>query len=124
MSNTVQRKDDLLKFLDTVLPDFMPRDARNVGKQTESIKTREDFIKDVEEGMELAPMSVRLSPHILSVIDWSNPIHDPVRRQFIPMKSTFIPDHAKLELDSLHESDDSPVPGLVHRYPDKALFLG
>ena len=26
-------------------------------------------------------------------------------------------------LDSLHEQKDAPVPGLTHRYPDKALFL-
>jgi lysine 2,3-aminomutase len=26
-------------------------------------------------------------------------------------------------LDSLHEQEDSPTPGLVHRYPDKTLFL-
>lgn len=34
-----------------------------------------------------------------------------------------LPDHPKLTLDSLHEEADSPVKGLVHRYPDKALFL-
>jgi len=34
-----------------------------------------------------------------------------------------LPDHPKLTLDSLHETADSPVNGLVHRYPDKALFL-
>ncbi len=34
-----------------------------------------------------------------------------------------LPDHPRLTLDSLHEQDDSPVPGLVHRYVDKALFL-
>jgi lysine 2,3-aminomutase len=28
-----------------------------------------------------------------------------------------------LRLDSLHEQEDSPVPGLTHRYSDKALFL-
>ena len=28
-----------------------------------------------------------------------------------------------LSLDSLGEQDDSPVPGLVHRYSDKVLFL-
>jgi lysine 2,3-aminomutase len=39
------------------------------------------------------------------------------------MKSLMIPDHPKLALDSLHETADSPVKGLVHRYPDKALFL-
>lgn len=35
-----------------------------------------------------------------------------------------LPDHPSLTLDSLHEAADSPVKGLVHRYPDKALFLG
>lgn len=35
-----------------------------------------------------------------------------------------LPDHPCLRLDSLHETSDSPVQGLVHRYPDKALFLG
>jgi len=39
------------------------------------------------------------------------------------MKSLMVPDHPKLALDSLHETADSPVKGLVHRYPDKALFL-
>lgn len=39
------------------------------------------------------------------------------------MKSVMMPDHPKLVLDSLHEEADSPVKGLVHRYPDKALFL-
>ena len=72
----------------------------------------------------MAPMSTRLSPHVLSVIDWSRPIQDPLRRQFIPMKSSSMKDHPRLTLDSLNEVSDSPVPGLVHRYPDKALFLG
>lgn len=69
-------------------------------------------------------MSVRLTPHILSVADWRNPLEDPIRRQFIPLQSTIKEDHPALELDSLHETDDSPVPGLVHRYSDKVLFLG
>lgn len=69
-------------------------------------------------------MAIRLTPHILSVIDWSNPIDDPVRRQFIPLGNELIPDHHRLKLDSLNEEHDSPVKGLVHRYPTKALFLG
>ena len=32
-------------------------------------------------------------------------------------------DHPQLHLDSLHEQEDSSVPGLVHRYSDKVLFL-
>jgi lysine 2,3-aminomutase len=37
--------------------------------------------------------------------------------------STRLPDHPALTLDSLHEQNDSPTPGLVHRYQDKVLFL-
>lgn len=69
-------------------------------------------------------MAIRLTPHILSVINWSNPLGDRIRRQYIPLKSSILPDHPKLALDSLHEAQHSPVRGLVHRYPDKVLFLG
>jgi lysine 2,3-aminomutase len=68
-------------------------------------------------------MALRVSPYILSLIDWDDPYADPLRRQFIPVASKLLPDHPKLTLDSLHEQADAPVPGLTHRYPDKALFL-
>ena len=48
---------------------------------------------------------------------------DPIRRQFLPMRSELEDDHPCLAVDSLEERDTSPVPGLVHRYPDKVLFL-
>jgi lysine 2,3-aminomutase len=83
----------------------------------------EGFIEDAREGFSLAPMAVRVSPYLLSLVDWSRPHDDPIRRQFIPLASTRRPDHPKLQLDSLHEQEDAPVPGLTHRYPDKALFL-
>ncbi|HUA09084.1 MAG TPA: KamA family radical SAM protein [Candidatus Acidoferrales bacterium] len=82
-----------------------------------------DFFADVEEGFKRAPMAVRVSPYALSLIDWNDPVNDPIRRQFIPLASALLPDHPRLTLDSLHEQADSPVPGLVHRYADKALFL-
>lgn len=81
------------------------------------------FLNDVNEGMRKAPMNLRLSPYILSLINWDNPYSDPLRRQFVPVASTIEPDHPKLTLDSLSEQDDSPTEGLVHRYFDKALFL-
>jgi lysine 2,3-aminomutase len=83
----------------------------------------EDFIEDVRAGFAAAPMAVRVSPYMISLIDWKNPAEDPIRRQFIPMGSELLPDHPKLDLDSLHEQADAPTPGLTHRYPDKALFL-
>lgn len=97
---------------------------------------------DVYYGMKEATMSLRVThvssflhcpiaililcprPHLLSRIDWQDPRNDPIFRQFIPLKSLLLPDHPKLDLDSLGEDRDMPVKGLVHRYPDKALFLG
>ena len=83
----------------------------------------DDFIRDAQRGFERAPMSVRVSPYLLSLIDWNNPYDDPLRTQFIPLASRLLPDHPKLDLDSLHERANMPVPGLTHRYVDKALFL-
>lgn len=120
-ANTIERKDKLLGFLDQILPSRIP-DSRRAGHK--HITTREDFLSDVEAGMKAAPMSVRLTPHIMSVADWNTPFNDPIIRQFIPLKSNLLPDHPQLTLDSLHEEGHSPVPGLVHRYPDKVLFLG
>jgi len=82
-----------------------------------------EFFQDVEQGFHRAPMAVRVSPYAISLIDWNDPVNDPIRRQFVPLASALLPDHPRLTLDSLHEQDDSPVPGLVHRYVDKALFL-
>jgi lysine 2,3-aminomutase len=81
------------------------------------------FVEDLERGMRRAPMSVRVSPYIVSLIDWERPYEDPLRTQFFPLASRLLRDHPKLGLDSLHEQADSPTPGLTHRYPDKALFL-
>lgn len=83
----------------------------------------ESFYQDVELGLKQAPMALRISPYLLSLIDWENPYQDPIRTQFLPVASQQLPDHPELRLDSLHERKDSPVPGLTHRYPDKALFL-
>jgi lysine 2,3-aminomutase len=82
-----------------------------------------EFLDDMQQGLLAAPMNVRVSPYLISRIDWENPYDDPIRIQFLPVASKREPDHPQLTLDSLHEQDDSPTPGLVHRYPDKALFL-
>lgn len=81
------------------------------------------FFDDVREGFRRAPMAVRVSPYMIASIDWTKPYADPIRTQFIPLASKLRPDHPRLTLDSLHELEDSPVPGLTHRYVDKALFL-
>ena len=67
-------------------------------------------LRDAEEGFRRAPMAVRVSPYVISLIDWNDPIEDPIRRQFIPLASTPLPDHPRLTLDSLHEQEDRRCP--------------
>lgn len=83
----------------------------------------ESFYADLEAGIAAAPMALRISPHLLALIDWNEPITDPIRTQFLPLRSQQEQNHPMLQFDSLHEQEDSPVPGLTHRYRDKALFL-
>ncbi|EKD16268.1 uncharacterized protein L3040_009498 [Drepanopeziza brunnea f. sp. 'multigermtubi'] len=118
IAKDVQGKMKLYQFLNEVIPEHVPIPGKE-GHTT----SREAFVLDVMDGIALAPMSIRLTPHILASMDWNNPLGDPLSRQFIPKKSTFQPDHPKLTLDSLHETGDSPCEGLVHRYTDKCLFL-
>jgi lysine 2,3-aminomutase len=46
----------------------------------------------------------------------------PVRMQSVPVGKEIYKTRYDLE-DPLHEDEDSPVPGLTHRYPDRVLFL-
>lgn len=82
-----------------------------------------NVLQDIEDGLAHAGMSIRLTPYIMSLIDWAHAATDPIRSQFLPMRSEQEPDHPCLTVDSLEEQDRSPVPSLVHRYPDKVLFL-
>jgi lysine 2,3-aminomutase len=83
----------------------------------------DEFYNDMLEGQKVTPMNIRITPYIFSLINWENPIDDPIRKQFLPLGSQFFPDHPYYKEDSLHEDVDSPVPMLTHRYPDKVLLL-
>jgi lysine 2,3-aminomutase len=64
---------------------------------------------------------VDITPYFISRIDPNDP-DDPIRRQVIPTAAE-ITDFTGMMEDSLAEDRHSPVPGLVHRYPDRALML-
>jgi len=81
------------------------------------------FINDVSAGVSKSGMSIRLNPYMIELIDWREAEADRIRRQFLPMASELEEDHPCLALDSLEETSHSPVQSLVHRYPDKVLFL-
>jgi len=64
---------------------------------------------------------VDVTPYFISLIDPDDP-NDPIRRQVIPLGREQEAFTAMME-DSLAEDRHSPVPGLVHRYPDRVLML-
>jgi lysine 2,3-aminomutase len=64
---------------------------------------------------------VDVTPYFISLID-PNDSDDPTRRQIIPRSEELQAFTAMME-DSLAEDRHSPVPGLVHRYPDRVLML-
>jgi len=63
-----------------------------------------------------------IPPYYFSLIDINDP-SDPIRLQSVPSsKELENPSGYELE-DPLEEELDSPVPGLTHRYPDRALLV-
>jgi len=61
---------------------------------------------------------MRITPHTLSLIKRPD---DPIWRQSVPDPEELLPD--QLYADPLNEAAFSPVPAVVHRYPDRALLL-
>jgi lysine 2,3-aminomutase len=64
---------------------------------------------------------VDITPYFISLIDPNDP-DDPIRKQVVPSSEELTPFISMME-DSLAEDQHSPVPGLVHRYPDRVLML-
>jgi lysine 2,3-aminomutase len=60
-----------------------------------------------------------VSPYYFSLIDRDDPT-DPIRRMIVPSSAEEMPDG---EMDPLAEREDRVAPGLIHRYPDRVLFV-
>lgn len=98
---------------------------------------RQHAIRSATQLAELLPMSPEevaaitaledkyrtvIPPYYFSLIDPADPL-DPIRLQSVP--SPLEANHnSEVELDDpLDEQHDSPVPGIIHRYPDRALVI-
>lgn len=64
---------------------------------------------------------VDITPYFAGLLEADDP-YGPVRHQVIPKGSEAVEFDAMMA-DSLSEDAHSPVPGLVHRYPDRVLML-
>ena len=82
-----------------------------------------NLTEEETDGARLAntKLAMAITPHYFNLIDPKN-IECPIRRQVVPqIDETHT---ASWEMaDPCGEDQHSPVPGLVHRYPDRVLFL-
>ncbi len=83
------------------------------------------FNLSLKEQAQLKLVSLRyplsITPYYLSLIDRHDP-EDPIRKQAVPSPLEITMSSLGVE-DPLDEKGDSVVPGLVHRYPDRALMV-
>ncbi|MCM8778461.1 MAG: lysine 2,3-aminomutase [Candidatus Omnitrophica bacterium] len=80
-------------------------------------------IPEEEEGIKASRgrLAMAITPYFASLMDPLNP-NCPIRRQSVPLiDETYISPYDML--DPCGEDKNSPVPGLVHRYPDRVLLL-
>jgi lysine 2,3-aminomutase len=66
-------------------------------------------------------LAVRITPYYASLLDPADPLQ-PIRRTMIPVHNELLLSPEE-KSDPLGEENQSPVPQLVHRYPDRVLFL-
>jgi lysine 2,3-aminomutase len=76
----------------------------------------EEFLADKSSRLPLG-----ITPYYLSLFSDSTP-GNPLRRSVVPTVNEWIKMPCESD-DPLGEDHQSPVPGLVHRYPDRVLFL-
>ena len=93
------------------------------------LRTLEDFQSVLNlsgeevDGLTIAckKFAVAATPHFVSLMERDNP-DCPIRRQVVPSVKELIISPTDME-DPCGEDHDMKVPGLVHRYPDRVLFL-
>ena len=97
--------------------------VKNRIESLEDLKKYITLSPEEEEGVKktLETLRMAITPYYFSLMDSNDP-NCPVRKQAIPSIKEIHQAEADL-LDPLHEDEDSPVPGLTHRYPDRVLLL-
>jgi lysine 2,3-aminomutase len=83
------------------------------------VRLSEDERKTIERIGGRLPVGI--TPYYASLID-AHDARDPIRATMVPVGGELIRGPGEAD-DPLDEDGDSPVPGLVHRYPDRVLFL-
>jgi lysine 2,3-aminomutase len=124
------RKNPKVNQCNRFFKDVSPKDwnswiwqMKNRIETVDDLKVHIDLTPEEETGIKRCLDSLRMAitPYYMSLMDPEDP-NDPIRIQSIPTSMELQTSDSDLE-DPLHEDKDSPVPGLTHRYPDRALLL-
>lgn len=97
--------------------------VRNRITKLDELKQVIRLTPEEEQGVVGARRALRMAitPYFVSLMDPYDPAC-PIRRQVVPTARELDVDAVDRE-DPLGEEADSPVPGLVHRYPDRVLLV-
>ncbi len=95
----------------------------NTIKTVDELKQVIDLTPEEEEGVRMSTLTIPLNitPYYASLMHKTDP-RCPIRLQSVPLSHEMMRTPYDAE-DPLHEDEDSPTPGLTHRYPDRVLFL-
>ena len=78
--------------------------------------------EEISAGGHLGPkLPMAITPYYMSLLAVEDSCH-PLRRTVVPTCHEYVKMPGESD-DPLGEENQSPVPGLVHRYPDRVLFL-
>jgi len=91
----------------------------NVAQLTRIVDLTDDELRAISGERGVLPL--RITPYYASLLSKSDP-SQPLRRCVIPVTAEHHRCFGEAD-DPLLEENDSPVPGIVHRYPDRVLFL-
>ena len=102
-------------------------------KWTWQLRNSVTKIEQLEKYLDLTPeeragclfakdkLALSITPYFFNLID-PDDLNDPIRRQVVP-RSEEMHTSAEELLDPVGEEETKPVDGIVHRYPDRVLFL-
>lgn len=90
-----------------------------VGRLKTILQLSQEEIEAIDNPNHSLPL--RITPYYASLINRNNP-GDAIRRSMVPTINELILSPGEAT-DPLNEEHSSPVPNLVHRYPDRVLFL-
>ena len=129
--NSIKISERSSKFLQTYFPNSTEHEWNNwqwqIKNSFTSVSQLQTFLnlydneKINQSNKDLDNLPIRITPYYASLIDANNNSQS-IRKTVVPTIDEYILNDGELS-DPLCENNHSPVSNIVHRYPDRVLFL-